>query len=50
MWAENSLFIIGKEITGWQKSQNLDSLRDAELGAQALLAITQELIKRADYA
>jgi hypothetical protein len=47
LWAENALYVIGKEITHHQRDKNVDSLYEAELGAEALLAITQELKKRA---
>lgn len=47
MWAENALYVIGKEITHHQRDKNVDSLAEAEMGAEALLAITQELKKRA---
>lgn len=48
MWAENALFVIGKEITHSQRDKNADALYEAELGAEALLAITRELRKRLD--
>lgn len=43
MWAENSLFVIGKEVTN-RKSEN--ALDEALLGAEALVAIVKELKKR----
>ncbi len=46
MWAENSLFVIGKNLTHWGKEQNDFLLDEAHTGAQALLAITEELKKR----
>lgn len=46
-WAENALYVIGKEITAHQQTKNKDLLYEAEMGAEALLAITRELIKRA---
>lgn len=46
-WTENALFVIGKEITHYQKSKNIEALYEMELGAEALLAITRELKKRA---
>ena len=46
MWAENALFVIGKGITHHQRDRNIDSLEEAILGAEALLAITKELKKR----
>jgi len=45
-WAENALYIIGKEITGWQRSSNKELLMDSELGAEALLEIIKELKRR----
>jgi len=47
-WAENALFIIGKEVTGWMRTRDIVMLEEAELGAEALYAITQELKRRAD--
>lgn len=46
-WAENSLFVIGKEVTGWIRTKEAALLDEADLGAEALYAITQELKKRA---
>jgi hypothetical protein len=48
MWAENALFVIGKELTHHQRDKNIEALYEMELAAEALLAITQELKKRAD--
>jgi hypothetical protein len=48
MWAENALYVIGKEITHHQRDRSIDALHEARLGAEALLAITDELIKRAE--
>jgi hypothetical protein len=45
--AENALYVIGNEITHHQRDKNIDALYEAEVGAEALLAITQELQKRA---
>ena len=47
MWAENALFVIGKEITHHQRSKSEDALAEALLGADALVAIIKELQKRA---
>lgn len=46
-WAENSLFVIGRDVTGWLRSKDAAMLDEADLGAEALYAITQELKKRA---
>jgi hypothetical protein len=48
LWAENALYVIGKELTHHQRDKSIDSLNEARMGAEALLAITDELIKRAD--
>ena len=48
-WAENALFGIGKEVTGWARSRDVALLEEADLGAEALYAITQELKKRAKH-
>jgi hypothetical protein len=45
-WAENSLAVIGKGVYHHQRD-GVDGLLDAELGAEALLAIVQELKNRA---
>jgi hypothetical protein len=46
IWAENSLAVIGKGVVHHQRD-GIDGLLDAELGAEALLAIVRELKKRA---
>ena len=45
-WSENSLFVIGKNLTHWSRSKDADLLEEAHMGAEALLAITAELKKR----
>lgn len=47
MWVENSLFAIGKNIAG-TGNKTLEQYDEAEFGAEALLAIVQELKKRAN--
>lgn len=42
-WAENALFVIGKGVT---HNKTLETIDEAILGAEALLAITLELKKR----
>lgn len=46
-WTENALYVIGKEITHYQRDRNIDALYEMELGAEALLGIVKELKKRA---
>jgi len=45
-WVENSLFVIGKEITAWQRSGEKQLLNEAELGAEVLYEIVKELQRR----
>lgn len=45
-WAENQLFIVGKEVTGWMRTGNKVLLDEAETGAEALLEIVRELKRR----
>ena len=45
-WAENSLFIIGKNIVHHQRD-GIDSIYIADEYAEALHVITKELLKRA---
>jgi hypothetical protein len=47
-WVENSLYVIGKEITHHQRNNSIESLYEMELGAEALLEIVRELKKRAE--
>jgi hypothetical protein len=42
------LYTIGKETTGWLKTREPALLDEAELGAEALLAVIKELKKRAN--
>lgn len=46
-WAENSLFAIGKNVVHHRRD-GVEMLYEAKMGAEALLAITEELIKRAE--
>jgi len=47
VWVETSLFTIGKNVTGI-RGGSIEQLKEAEIGAEALLAIIQELIKRSE--
>lgn len=46
VWGENALFTIGKSLTHGARNHDDTLLADAELGAEALLAITRELRRR----
>lgn len=45
-WAENALFILGREITSWLRDNDQRKMDEAVLGAEVLLAITKELQRR----
>lgn len=45
-WAENSLFVIGKNVTHWEREGSPELLEEAHMGAEALFAITTELKSR----
>jgi hypothetical protein len=47
MWVENALYVIGKEITHYQRDNSEFALEEALMGADALVAIIKELQKRA---
>ena len=47
LWAENALYVIGKEITHYQRDKSEYALEEALLGAEALTAIIKELQNRA---
>lgn len=48
MWVENALFVIGKEVTHFSREKGPEALYEAALGAEALVAIIEELKKRAN--
>lgn len=48
LWSENALFTIGKNLTHWERDRRPELLEEAHMGAEALLAITNELKKRND--
>lgn len=45
-WAENALYVIGKEVTGWMRTKEPVLLDEALIGGEALVAIINELKKR----
>lgn len=45
-WSENALYVIGKNLTHWQRTHEAELLEEAHMGAEALIAITTELKKR----
>jgi hypothetical protein len=45
-WAENALYVIGKEVTGWMRTKEPALLDEALIGGEALVAIINELKKR----
>jgi hypothetical protein len=47
-WAENSLYVVGKEVTGWMRTKEEYLLDEALVGGEALVAIIKELKKRSN--
>jgi len=45
-WADQVLYSIGKNLAGWQRSQNPQTLEEARLGAEVIQAITETLTER----
>ena len=45
-WSENALFVIGKEVTTWMRTNDKALLNDAEMGAEVLHEIIKELKRR----
>jgi hypothetical protein len=46
MWAEQSMYSIGKHLTSWNRGHSDSDLDEVLLGAEAFLAIAKELKKR----
>jgi hypothetical protein len=46
-WSENALFVIGRDLTSWMRSNDKALLDEVEVGAEALYEIVQELKRRA---
>jgi len=46
-WSDQVLYSIGKNLAGWQRSQNPQTLEEARLGAEVIQAITETLTERA---
>jgi len=45
-WAETSLYSLGRNLQEWNRNGNDDALDEFLLGAEAYLAIAQELKRR----
>jgi len=45
-WADQALFGIGRNISDWNKNSEFVYLGEAKQGAEALLAVIDELIER----
>jgi hypothetical protein len=46
MWAEQSIYEIGRCLSGYQKSRDTFYLNEAQKGAEALHAVVEELHTR----
>lgn len=47
-WAEQALSGIGRAMSDWRRDEDGPALQEAELGAEALLAVLRELRRRTD--
>lgn len=45
-WADQALFGIGRSIVDYQRYKSLDSLKEAHLGAEALVKVLATVISR----
>lgn len=46
MWIENSIYEVGRCMSGYSKSRELFYLEEARIGAEAMNAVVEELYKR----
>jgi hypothetical protein len=46
MWIENSIYEVGRCMSGYSKNRELFYLEEARLGAEAINAVVEELYKR----
>jgi len=46
LWADQTLFALGREMSQWQKSRESLHLDEAETSAEALLAVIREIKSR----
>jgi hypothetical protein len=46
MWIENSIYEVGRCMSGYSKSRELFYLEEARIGAEAINAVVEELYKR----
>lgn len=45
-WADQALYGIGRHLSSWQSNASVADLEEAEMGAEALLAVVRELKAR----
>ena len=45
-WCDQALFGIGRSLSDWERYSNDDSLNEAKMGAEALVAVLEEIISR----
>jgi hypothetical protein len=46
MWIENSIYEVGRCMSGYSKSRELFYLEEARIGGEAIHAVVEELYKR----
>lgn len=45
-WADQAIYTTGRCLTTYQRERNPQFLQEAQTGAQVLLAITEEMLRR----
>jgi hypothetical protein len=45
-WVDQALYSIGKNLTQWSRTQDNAFLQESHMGAEALLAVVNELSRR----
>lgn len=49
-WADQALFGIGRSMSDWERFKSIDSLKEAQMGAEALTKVLETLILRTENA
>lgn len=47
-WADQALFGIGRTMSDWERYKTIDSLKEAALGAEALLKVLNTIVIRTE--
>lgn len=46
LWSEQSIYELGRQMSAWQRTREPVYLQEAELAAEALLAVVREIRAR----